>query len=267
MAVGVSGYHCVLGDVHPYRVFLYPHETQALPKLFQKLRTRRGRVHHARQDEPHPSNQVLVLLLGTLASTDSNDDDAVSALFSALLVLSGMVSFYFFLQIREHDKKSKAAGMEVCLPEGWRWFDYGDAKGDTYIHVASGRESSKRPASDVDDDAETHDQWNDPEEERQVQHLQGHWHQSWCCIQGLGIQINPPALGQQADARAQADVGEISMIKLCPLQGFVVRVASCRRRQVLRPPLVFASSVPRHYLLQPSSAACAERPTTFAANL
>ena len=38
-------------------------------------------------------------------------------------------------------------------------YDYGDGRGDVYIHVKSGRETNVRPRSDVLPDASNHRQW------------------------------------------------------------------------------------------------------------
>ena len=96
------------------------------------------------------SMQCFTLILGIWSSATSGDDiwssagaanattasssnsssaptnaqhDAISALFVITMAASTATMLLFMHRVRRNSKKAKADGLEVHLPEGWKWFD------------------------------------------------------------------------------------------------------------------------------------------------
>ena len=59
----------------------------------------------------------------TASSSNSSSSDAISALFIITMAASTATMLLFMHRVRRNSKKAKADGLEVHLPEGWKWFD------------------------------------------------------------------------------------------------------------------------------------------------
>ena len=57
------------------------------------------------------------------SSSNSSSSDAISALFIITMAASTATMLLFMHRVRRNSKKAKADGLEVHLPEGWKWFD------------------------------------------------------------------------------------------------------------------------------------------------
>ena len=66
----------------------------------------------------------------TTATTTSSSSDPISALFVVTMAASTATMLLSMHRVRRNSKKAKADGLEVYLPEGWKWYDYGDGRGD-----------------------------------------------------------------------------------------------------------------------------------------
>ena len=59
----------------------------------------------------------------TSSSAPNAQHGAISALFIMIMIAAMVTMLLFMHRVRRNSKKAKADGLEVHLPEGWKWFD------------------------------------------------------------------------------------------------------------------------------------------------
>ena len=57
------------------------------------------------------------------SSAPNAQHGAISALFIMIMIAAMVTMLLFMHRVRRNSKKAKADGLEVHLPEGWKWFD------------------------------------------------------------------------------------------------------------------------------------------------
>ena len=88
-----------------------------------------GAANTTTASSSNSSSNATTAAAATATATTSSSD-AISALFVITMAASTATMLLFMHRVRRNSKKAKADGLEVHLPEGWKWYDYGDGRGD-----------------------------------------------------------------------------------------------------------------------------------------